>query len=149
MAAYSTITEQISEGKSLKVSNARLNVQKVLATNGDKMVINFQSLLTNYWYQLQKRITSIRFTDKQYRRYRFRPKTLSNDLYGTIEIAPLLLQINGLVSTSEFDLKICKVFDTSIKDFFIEVMNKEKKHMTDNSAEVTDDLKASTTTIAT
>lgn len=140
--AISTITSQINEGKSIKISNARLNNQKVLTTHGDKLVINFQSLLTKYWYHLRKRITTLVFTDKQYRQYRFRPKTLSYDLYGTIEFATPLMQINNVTSISEFDLKIVKIFNPDIRDFFNEILNKEKARIQSNEAEVTKDLKA-------
>lgn len=143
--ALNTITSQISEGKALKISNARLNNKKVLVSHGDKLVINFQSILTDYWYYLQQHIMILKFTDSQYRRYRFRPKTLSYDLYGTIELAPLILQINSICSTSEFDLKSVKIFDAEIKSFINEVFNKEKVKMQANEAEVLRDIKAKIT----
>ena len=56
-------------------------------------------------------------------------------------MASMLLSINNVVSVSEFDFKKVKVFDSGIKDFINEVLNKEKAKITANKSEVTTDLK--------
>lgn len=136
-----TIQQQVAQGNALAISNANINYHKVLAADGDKVVINFESLLTQYRYFLKKHIVILTLTDEQYLNYRFKPKSLSYDLYGTIEMASMLLSINNVVSVSEFDFKKVKVFDSGIKDFINEVLNKEKAKITANKSEVTADLK--------
>jgi hypothetical protein len=136
-----TIQQQVAQGNALAISNANINYHKVLAADGDKVVINFESLLTQYRYFLKKHIVILTLTDDQYLNYRFKPKSLSYDLYGTIEMASMLLSINNVVSVSEFDFKKVKVFDSGIKDFINEVLNKEKAKITANKSEVTTDLK--------
>lgn len=136
-----TIQQQVAQGNALAISNANINYHKVLAADGDKVVINFESLLTQYRYFLKKHIVILTLTDEQYLNYRFKPKSLSYDLYGTIEMASMLLSINNVVSVSEFDFKKVKVFDSGIKDFINEVLNKEKAKITANKSEVTTDLK--------
>ena len=136
-----TIQQQVAQGNALAISNANINYHKVLAADGDKVVINFDSLLTQYRYFLKKHIVILTLTDDQYLNYRFKPKSLSYDLYGTIEMASMLLSINNVVSVSEFDFKKVKVFDSGIKDFINEVLNKEKAKITANKSEVTTDLK--------
>lgn len=131
----------MAQGNALAISNANINYHKVLAADGDKVVINFESLLTQYRYFLKKHIVILTLTDEQYLNYRFKPKSLSYDLYGTIEMASMLLSINNVVSVSEFDFKKVKVFDSGIKDFINEVLNKEKAKITANKSEVTTDLK--------
>ena len=136
-----TIQQQVAQGNALAISNANINYHKVLAADGDKVVIKFESLLTQYRYFLKKHIVILTLTDEQYLNYRFKPKSLSYDLYGTIEMASMLLSINNVVSVSEFDFKKVKVFDSGIKDFINEVLNKEKAKITANKSEVTTDLK--------
>ena len=136
-----TIQQQVAQGNALAISNANINYHKVLAADGDKVVINFESLLTQYRYFLKKHIVILTLTDDQYLNYRFKPKSLSYDLYGTIEMASMLLSINNVVSVSEFDFKKVKVFDSGIKDFINEVLNKEKAKITANKSEITTDLK--------
>lgn len=51
-----TIQQQVAQGNALAISNANINYHKVLAADGDKVVINFESLLTQYRYFLKKHI---------------------------------------------------------------------------------------------
>ena len=136
-----TIPMQIAEGKALVLSNAKMHNKKVLAADGKKLVINFESIFTNYHYYLQKHIITIEFDDMEYLHYRFKPKSLSLDLYGTIEFAPMLMRINNVYSISEFDFKKLRVFDNGIKEFVNEVLNKEKENIQANDAEIDADLK--------
>lgn len=136
-----TIQDQIARGNALKISTPALNYQKVLASSGDKLVINFESILTDYRYFLEKHVQVIDLDDKLYQKYRFRPKTLSYDLYGTIEYASLLLSLNNIVSVSEFDLHKVKIYDNDVKSFLNEVLNKEKAKISKNTSEVNKDLK--------
>ena len=43
--------------------------------------------------------------------YRFKPKKLSYDLYGTTELWDALLELNQMYSIIEFDREKYKVFD--------------------------------------
>lgn len=139
-AGAMTIQEQIAYGNALKISNSTMNYQKVLAINSDNLVINFESILTDYRYFLDKHISVFTMTDAQYLTYRFKPKSLSYDLYGTIEYASLLLVINHIVSVSEFDFKTLNIFDDQVKTFLNEVLNKEKAKISANTSAVNADL---------
>ena len=44
------------------------------------------------------------FTEEDRQRYRFNPKLLSYDLYGTPDLGLLILKINGMMHPGEFDL---------------------------------------------
>lgn len=135
-----TIQDQIARGNAQKISNASVNYQKVLASSGDKLVINFESILTDYRYFLDKHIQEIDLDENLYMKYRFKPKTLSYDLYGTIEYAGLLLSLNNVVSVSEFDFRKVKIYDNEIKSFLNEVLNKEKTKITKNTSQVNKEL---------
>lgn len=139
--AVTTIPLQIAEGNSYNISNARLHSHKVLSVNNDKLIINYLSRLADYQYPLSSKIKTITLDTEQYLRYRFKPKTMSYDFYGTIELATALMRINGCVSISEFNLSKLKVFDSSIIDDLIEVMNKEKERIALNNSEVNTDLR--------
>ena len=135
-----TVTQQIAYGKALKISTETTNYQSVLSSGGDKLVINFESLLTSYRYFFDQLVITYDLNDDQYLNYRFQPKKLSYDLYGTVELAPLLLNINNVVSVSEFDFQSPKIFKSSILDFINEVLNKEKIKITANNKQINTDL---------
>ena len=137
----STIPMQIATGKSYNISNERLHSHKVLSCFNSKMVINYLSILSNYQRALESKITTIELNPDQFRKYRYKPKTLSYDLYGTIELATALLRINGCVSISEFNKAKIKVFTLSIMDDLLEIMNKEKDHISSDHQEIIDGIK--------
>ena len=139
--AVTTIPLQIAEGNAYNISNARLHSHQVLAVDNDKLVINYLSRLTNYQYPLSSKIVTITLDTDQYLKYRFRPKTMSWDFYGTIELATALMRINGCVSISEFNFSKLKVFDSSIIEDLIEVMNKERAQIALNNSQVNSDLR--------
>ena len=135
-----TVTQQIAYGKALKISTETTNYQSVLSSGGDKLVINFESLLTSYRYFFDQLVITYDLNDDQYLNYRFQPKKLSYDLYGTVELAPVLLNINNVLSVSEFDFQSPKIFKSSILDFINEVLNKEKIKRTANNKQINTDL---------
>ena len=61
-------------------------------------------------------------------------------MYGTVELAPLLMDINNVISVAEFDFKTLKVFDDKVVSFLNEVLTKEKTKIADNISEVETDL---------
>ena len=138
--AYTSIQSQVAYGNALKLSNSKLNYQKVLAIGSDKITINFESILTDYRYFLYQHVKTLTLNDLQYQTYRFRPKTLSNEMYGTVELAPLLMDINNVISVAEFDFKTLKVFDDKVVSFLNEVLTKEKTKIAENTSEVETDL---------
>ena len=141
MAVY-TIPGEIVEGDNLNISNARLHRHKVLAVEGDKLVINYLPILSKYLYPLESYIETLEMDEDRWRDYRFKPKSVSYALYGTIELATTLMSLNGIVSISEFNMKRLKVFTPAIKDVLKEILNKEKKAIQDDTAEVNEDIKA-------
>lgn len=131
-----TIQQQIAYGNALNISNAKMNLHKVLAVDNNKLVINYQSIFTRYRYYFEQHIIQLRLSEEEYMAYRFRPKTLSKVLYGTIEFAPLLLMINNIISVAEFDFKVLNVFDAAIKTFVSEVQIKEGDRIKKNRVEI-------------
>lgn len=140
--AFATIPSEIVEGDNLNISNARLSQQKVLAVEGDKLVINYLPRLSKYLYPLEDYIVTLNMNEEQWRIFRYKPKSLSYELYETIELATTLMNLNGIVSISEFNMSKLKVFKPAIKELLKEILNKEKKAIRDNMAEVDEDIKA-------
>ena len=140
-AGLATIPEQIQHGDALTLTYSKLNTQKVLAVGGDGLVINFLTRLNKYRYPLEQYIQVFNMTEEDYRKYRFRPKVFSYDIYGTVELASLILCLNGFVSVAEFNAKQIKYYDPSIKSALLEILNKERKTIMEETNEVNEDLK--------
>ena len=126
--ALASITEQITEGKTLPITDKELRLQSIVRLDtGNVLILNLASLLTPYRYQLKKMMKRYRLSEKDNIVYQYKPWALSHDLYGTIELAPMILQINGMISCSEFtNLHLgINLFTGAILDFINEVMIKD------------------------
>ena len=140
-AGLATIPEQIQQGDALSLTYSKLNTQKVLAVGGDGLVINFLTRLNKYRYPLEQYVQVFNMSEEEYRKYRFRPKVFSYDMYGTVELSSLIMCLNGIVSVSEFNFKQIKYYDPAIKGALLEILNKERKTMMKETDEINEDLK--------
>jgi hypothetical protein len=63
-------------------------------------------------------------------------------MYGTIELAPLILEMNGMVSAIEFTglSNGIWLYDSTITDTLNEIINMEEKDLDRNMLEVKADL---------
>ena len=144
--ATSSIVNQIIDGKTLPITDKELRFQNIVRLDKDNVVIlNLASILTPYRYQLKKLVKRYKLNAKDALKYQYKPWALSYDLYGTIEMAPMILQINGMISSSEFcnlDTGI-NLFSGSIFDFINEVMIKESYNIKRNRSSIRKELATS------
>lgn len=81
------------------------------------------SIFDKYRHFLHPIIEVMDLTEENYKKYRFKPKTLSYDLYNTTEFWAALLSINNCTSILEFDLQRVKVYHkTKIRQLLNEIM---------------------------
>ena len=132
-----TIQQQINYGKALKISNASFYLKdKLTIADSDNIKINFEYLLSNYRSAIEQYIKEYTLDDEQKQDYFYQPKKLSNDLYGTIELAPLIMRINHIPSVIEFNKPRLKLFTPAIIDFLNEVLIKEKTRISQNNKDM-------------
>lgn len=133
----STIQDVINAGKELKLCNRELSLKSVITNSSDeKFIINITNLFEQYYEILLENTVVVTLTDDEYLKYRFKPKVLSFDLYGTIELHYLLLRLNNVYSVINFDFTELRVFNTNILDLLNEIMILEKDNFTDNEVDI-------------
>ena len=64
-----------------------------------------KNVLNDYLPELKKLARKVLLSDKEYEKYKYKPKLLSYDLYGTTEYYIYLLMINDMCNIYEFDSK--------------------------------------------
>ena len=76
-------------------------------------------------------------TDAEYHKYRFKPKLLAYDLYGSTELFFAILFINGMYSIKDFDRRNIKLIR---KDHMSEILqaiyNAEQNYINTNRANI-------------
>ena len=128
----STIEDIVDYGKRITISNSTLFFKK----NINGVIINWDFILDDYRDVINKYIIRKKLTKEEYYRYRYKPKTLSNDLYGTTELAYPILRINNLSSALDFTTTVPLVFNDTIEAVIKEIFILEKKRIVENKTEI-------------
>ena len=129
----STIDDLIAYNKTLEISHNKLHLKASFTDNYDnKIIFNYTSLIEKYRYFLQSKIKLIELTDNEYLKYKFKPKMLSADFYGTTELWSSIMRINNLMSITEFTLKKLKLFTSDIMTVLNEILIIEEKNIKEN-----------------
>ena len=89
-------------------------------SSGDVIRVPYLSLTQKYADVLSQYVTIARYTEVQFNKYQYRPKLLSQDIYGTTELWASLLQLNGMISVLEFNKPYVKIYDPNV---ILDVLN--------------------------
>lgn len=130
MAIPVTMTDQINDVHDLEISYRVLHPGIYLTSTNDNDCIRipYSSVTSKYKDYLSNIIIDAELTPELLIRYRYNPKRLSEDLYGTTQLWNDILIINNCVSVRQFNLKQVFVYDPSeFKDYLNEIMIIEKE----------------------
>jgi hypothetical protein len=133
----STIQSIIEDGKELKMTIKDLSLKEVITnSSGEMFVVNMYNLYEKYYELLLEHTTLVTLSDADYMKYRFKPKLLSKDLYGTVELHYMLLRLNHVYSVINFDFTEMRVFNANIKQLLNEIMVMESEDYIENELAV-------------
>lgn len=111
MAFYSTIQELIDSVNDMEISYRNLHTNVYIKNKDDVIKIPYKSIIREYLPYLQNSVVELELGPSEITKYRFKPKKLSYDLYGTTELWSSLLELNHLYSVIEFNKEVYKVFE--------------------------------------
>lgn len=130
MAAFvpettSTIEDFISAGRRISISYDALSYKERLSNGTEIAILN---VVNDYMEEFKKLLATVQLDEKQYRKYRFKPKLLAYDLYGNPELYYIILLLNGIIDIKEFDLRIVKLLKIDHMNVLLSyIYNAEKK----------------------
>ena len=109
----STMTEQVESAKNLEISYRILHPPITLHNEETDINIEipFSSLMNKYRDYLSDIIIEVPLDDVLQNKYRFKPKMISSEIYGTTELWDTILILNHYFRVSEFKPKVLKVYD--------------------------------------
>lgn len=113
MAYYTTMEEQYQDGEKLELSFRNLHTYAKVENkvSEESLIVPFGSLLNKYRHFMKGIIEEVPLSHEEYLKYRFSPKKLSKDLYGTTEYWGSLLEINHCKSIVDFDKETVYVYN--------------------------------------
>lgn len=133
MATIKTLSELIS-------SQSRYELTKITyltKTKDGDIIIPDTNVFTIYMRFIQDYITIYKVSDVQRRKYRCKPGLLSMELYGTPDLAWLILKLNDQESPSKFRLKsnIKLISITDLNAIYTNIVSNASDKLSRNWAE--------------
>lgn len=133
----STIKSVIESGKELKLTGNDLHFKHVFKnTKNEKVIVIMNAIFEKYYNLMLDHAITVALTDEDYFKYRFKPRVMSTDLYGTPELHFLLLRLNHMVSVTQFDVKELRVFSPEIVKILNEITIHEYDNYVDNEVAI-------------
>lgn len=136
---------QTEQNKSVKYPN--YYYQKVISEDDLQVIMNYQSIMDRYVQYIRDYITEIELSQEEMRKYRYNPKRLSFNLYGTTSYWWSIIFANQIHSLTEFDFSrdnVIKVFTREGISAFSTVLSVDKTFISENQSEVSKDRKSVT-----
>ena len=136
---------QTEQNKSVKYPN--YYYQKVISEGDLHVIMNYQSIMDRYVQYIRDYITEIELSQEEMRKYRYNPKRLSFNLYGTTSYWWSIIFANQIHSLTEFDFSrdnVIKVFTREGISAFSTVLSVDKTFISENQSEVSKDRKSVT-----
>ena len=133
----STIQDIIEYGLEEKMTVRELSLKEIVTNSaGEMFVVNLFNLFEKYYELLLDNTVIATLSDEEYKKYRFNPRLLSQDLYGTRELHFMLLRLNYVYSVTEFDFTEVRVFKSNITSILNEIMVLESENYIDNEVDI-------------
>ena len=141
-----SIQETINDGQSVSLKEADLSLHGVLHTHEKQIIkLNKNTILSQFMFHLKDRCINISFNNEQAKRFAFKPRMLSQRIYGNVEMYSLILRLNNMHSVTDFTEE--KLIDgivvpnaSSIRNFLNEVLVKDKNEVNRNREKVNSDV---------
>lgn len=132
-----TIKDYITQYNNEDITFSEFFLKQVFVTDaGKKLLMNFENLIIKYMPELKEMKVKVSLSNEEYSRYKFNPKLLSFDIYGTTELWFLILEANELHTISQFDFKTIYLFRADIVEKAARILNLEVSNKNYNADEV-------------
>ena len=125
MYNHTYMDEMIADSKEAEISlsNLELMVKIKDKQSGEVIRVPIWTVTSKYKDLLSNYVDTIQLSDNEMIAFKYRPKALSNKLYGTTELWQTLLELNGMLSVIEFNKPIIKFYNPHvIKDLLNEFL---------------------------
>ena len=110
MATYSNLSDFIYQGRQNTISYQ--NLSYVQPFEDIKFPI-FNVVTYDYLQEFKDAAVTINLTNDEFDKYKYKPRLLSIDLYGTTELFFVILAVNGMASEKEFSKQTIKLIPVS------------------------------------
>ena len=129
VSTCSTIDDFIALRSTDTVTYYNLSILAKSLVNSN-LIYSESNILDTYMDELKKIYVEIELTPEQYSKYKYKPKLLAYDLYGSTEIFFVIMALNGICNIKDFNLKKVRlVYASDMVEFINSVVSAEKRYI--------------------
>ena len=122
-----TLEQYANSGKNVTISYNNLSYRELINSN---LIVPIFNVLDDYIDDLKRIAVTVQLTDDQYYNYMYKPKLLSQDIYGNTELYIVILRLNGMCDMKEFNKKKLKMLTIdNMNEALTLIYNTEKKYI--------------------
>jgi len=110
-----TIEQLINEGVSDMVTYTNFSL---LSPLGD-IIIPSENIIFDYMPEIKKMAVNVKLSDAEYHKYKYKPKLLAYDVYGTTESYFIIMALNNIIDVRDFNFKKIKMLKSDVMNQFI------------------------------
>lgn len=135
-----TVQDFIDLGTSDEITYYNFSILEYL--NGFDMFIT--NLLYDYEDEISDIAVTIRLSDIERAKYRYKPYLLAYDIYGSEETKFILMMLNGIIDPKEFDFaKIKALKPSDLKSLLGRITSVNEDYMNNNRSKLQEDFRNS------
>ncbi len=129
----STIDQLISAGKNVIITYNNLAIIEKI----QHMYLPVDNIIYTYLDELKKYIVPVRLTDMELVRYKYKPKLLAFDVYGSTDLYFVIMALNGIIDVRDFTMSTINMLKKEhINILMGYIYNAEKTYLEQNRDEI-------------
>lgn len=134
-----TVEDFIQLGKSLDdMQYSKFAVlSKAVSDTQNSIIFAEHNVIYDYEDEIKSLSLSVEMTEKEYIKYKMKPKLLAYDLYGSTELYFVILYINDLYNIKDFTKKTVKLLKPNdMLEILESIYNAEKNYLNTNRSSI-------------
>lgn len=128
-----SIEDFIELGRGDDMTYSNFSIMGKIVGGETTVLFPTHNVIYDYINELKNNCVLLEFDDLALVRYRFNPKRLSFDIYGSAELYFIILALNGMCSFKDFNKKIIKVlYKQDMENLLTQIYNAESEYINKN-----------------
>lgn len=120
----------MQENDSFTYATMALYMQSIV----DKTIVySSDNVLYDYLEEIKSKAVDYTFSDSEYMKYKYRPKLLAYDIYGSTELYFVILAMNNTCNIKDFNKRTIKMlYKSDMSDLLNAIVSAEKNRISLN-----------------
>lgn len=120
----------MQENDSFTYATMALYMQSIV----DKTIVySYDNVLYDYLEEIKSKAVDYTFSDSEYMKYKYRPKLLAYDIYGSTELYFVILAMNNTCNIKDFNKRTIKMlYKSDMSDLLNAIVSAEKNRISLN-----------------